>query len=223
MGQYAASGGYYISAPADKIVAMPTTITGSIGVVGGKLAFEKAYAKLGYNVERIAIGGDYLGAYSVDTPFSNTQKSKFHAQLDIMYQTFIGLVSEGRNMSLDEVHNIAKGRVWTGAQAHEIGLVDELGGILTAINIAKSEAGIDAKTNIHLKSFPRPKPFVERLSEQLSGMATLLDDLKLIRQLKNHPEFQAVISANHHMSLSQEPSFIANVPFTETQNRNPHN
>jgi len=76
MGQYAASGGYYVSAHADKIIAMPTTITGSIGVLGGKVSLENAYSKIGYNVERIAIGGDYLGVYSGDTAFSDRTRRR---------------------------------------------------------------------------------------------------------------------------------------------------
>ena len=80
MGQYAASGGYYVSAHADKIIALPTTITGSIGVLGGKISLENAYSKIGYNVERIAIGGDYLGVYSGDTAFSTRSAISFIAK-----------------------------------------------------------------------------------------------------------------------------------------------
>ena len=85
MGQYAASGGYYVSATADKIVAMPTTITGSIGVFGGKVALEDTFAKVGYNIEGITIGGDYAGVYSPDTPFTESQRRAYRGQLQDIY------------------------------------------------------------------------------------------------------------------------------------------
>jgi len=137
MGQYAASGGYYVSANADKIVALPATITGSIGVVGGKVALEDTFAKVGYNIDGITIGGDYAGAYSADEPFNQGQRAAYRGQLEDIYEDFTTRVAEGRDIPLEQVKEIAKGRVWTGAQAKEIGLVDELGGIMKAIEVAK--------------------------------------------------------------------------------------
>jgi len=119
MGQYAASGGYYVSANADKIVALPETITGSIGVFGGKIAFEDSFAKIGYNIDGITIGGDYAGAYSTDTPFNQGQRAAYRRQLEDIYEDFTTRVAEGRDIPLSRVKEIAKGRVWTGAQAKE--------------------------------------------------------------------------------------------------------
>jgi len=121
MGQYAASGGYYVSANADSIIALPATITGSIGVLGGKVALEGTFAKVGYNIDGITIGGDYAGAYSGDTPFNQGQRAAYRGQLEDIYEDFTGRVAEGRDIPIERVKEIAKGRVWTGAQAKEIG------------------------------------------------------------------------------------------------------
>lgn len=212
MGQYAASGGYYVAAHADKILALPTTITGSIGVLGGKLALEDAYGKYGYNVERIAIGGDYLGVYSGDTPFSNFQREKYYSQMEDIYVDFTELVAEGRGLPIERVREIAKGRVWTGEQAKDIGLVDEFGGILEAIDAAKGLADIDAETDIYLKTFPRPKPFAEKLQEQLSGIASISSDLEMIRDVAALPEVQAAIKARRDLELRENGALIADIP-----------
>ena len=212
MGQYAASGGYYISAPADHIVAMPMTITGSIGVVGGKIALRDAYAKLGYNVERIAIGGDYLGAYSVDTPFTNAQRTKFYSQLEDMYERFTGLVAEGRDIPIEKVKEVAKGRVWTGSQAKDHGLVDSLGGIMSAIDIAKELGSIQPDEKIKLAIYPKPKTFFERLSIRLGTVSTMIDDMRFIGQIRQMPEIQAALNARTATDLAQNGSYISDMP-----------
>ena len=217
MGQYAASGGYYVSAHADKIIALPTTITGSIGVLGGKISLENAYSKIGYNVERIAIGGDYLGVYSGDTAFSNAQRDKFYSQMNDIYDDFTQLVAEGRELPIETVREIAKGRVWTGAQALDIGLVDELGGMMRAIEIAKDMADIDADKKIYLKTFPRPKPFAEKLQEQLSGVASLSSDLETLREIATLPEVQAAIKARETLELRENGVLTADIPEIATR------
>lgn len=212
MGQYAASGGYYVAAHADKILALPSTITGSIGVLGGKVALQDAYAKIGYNVERITIGGEYLGVYSSDTPFSEFQREKYRSQMEDIYVDFTELVAEGRNLPIERVREIAKGRVWTGEQAKEIGLVDEFGGIMKAIDIAKDMAGIDANEEIYLKTFPRPKPFAEKLQEQLSGIASISSDLEIIRDVASLPEVQKAIKARKAVEIHENNTLIATIP-----------
>lgn len=217
MGQYAASGGYYVAAHADKIIAMPTTITGSIGVLGGKLALEDAYGKYGYNVERIAVGGEYLGVYSGDTPFSNFQREKYYSQMEDIYVDFTELVAAGRDIPIERVREIAKGRVWTGKQAKDIGLVDEFGGILRAIELAKELAEIDADEDIHLKTFPRPKPFAEKLQEQLSGITSISSDLEMIRDIAALPEVQAAIKARQDLELRENGALMADIPVIDDQ------
>ena len=217
MGQYAASGGYYVAAHADKVVALPTTITGSIGVLGGKVSLENAYSKIGYNVERISIGGEYLGVYSGDTAFTEAQKEKFRRQMEDIYVDFTELVADGRDLPIETVREIAKGRVWTGEQALEIGLVDELGGILRAIELAKEMADIDADTKINLKPFPRPKPFAEKLQEQLSGVASISSDLETLREITALPEVQNAIKTRKALELHEQGALTANIPVIETR------
>ena len=215
MGQYAASGGYYVSAHADKILALPTTITGSIGVLGGKVSLENTYSKVGFNVERIAIGGDYLGVYSGDTAFTNSQRDKFYSQMEDVYVDFTELVADGRNLPIEDVREIAKGRVWTGEQAVDIGLVDELGGIMRAIEVTKELAEIKPETDIYLKTFPRPKPFAERLQEQLSGVASITTDLQVLREIAELPEVKAAIKLRQELELREQGTLTADIPSIE--------
>ena len=204
MGQYAASGGYYVSANADKIVAMPATITGSIGVLGGKVALEGTFAKVGYNVDGITIGGDYAGAYSANEPFNQSQRAAYRGQLEDIYEDFTTRVAQGRNIPLERVQEIAKGRVWTGAQAKEIGLVDELGGIMKAIEVAKAAADIDADAKVNLKRYPRAKSTSEQLEDLLGGSVAVSDNLAQMSEIMNLPEVQAAIRARQATRIGNE-------------------
>lgn len=195
MGQYAASGGYYVSANAAKIVAMPTTITGSIGVLGGKVALRDAYAKVGYNVESVRIGGEYGGVFSGDEPFTQAQRKAFTDQMEDIYVDFTTVVAEGRNMPIENVREIAKGRVWTGAQAKERGLVDEFGGIMKAIELAKEAAGLEPDAEYKLRRFPRPKSRGEQFEELFNVTAEFGRDVKALREISDIPEVQAILKA----------------------------
>ena len=162
MSDLAASGGYYIAAPAEVIVAQPGTLTGSIGVFGGKLVTGGTLEKLGVNVEGV---GD--GAMSqMNSPFSqysDQARVRVQEQIDAIYEVFLARVAQGRNMTRDDVHAIAQGRVWTGRQAQTLGLVDELGGLDHALAIAKREAGIDPDRDVTIVRYPRPRSFFEAL------------------------------------------------------------
>ena len=204
MGQYAASGGYYVSAHADHIVALPQTITGSIGVFGGKVALEGTFAKVGYNIEGITVGGEYAGAYSIDTPFSPSQAEAYRGQLQDIYDDFTTRVANGRDLPLERVKEIAKGRVWTGAQAKEIGLVDELGGIMTAIDAAKKLAEIDADEKVRIKIFPRQKSIEDQINELFSGSAQMAQDVKALQEIAALPEVQAALRARQTAKFGQE-------------------
>jgi len=204
MGQYAASGGYYVSAHADHIVALPQTITGSIGVYGGKIALEGTFAKVGYNIEGITVGGEFAGAYSADTPFTPGQAEAYRGQLQDIYDDFTQRVSNGRDIPLDRVKEIAKGRVWTGAQAKEIGLVDELGGIMTAINAAKKLAEIDVDDDVRIKIFPRQKTLEQQIEELFTGSAQMTKDMQALRDITALPEVQAAIRARQASHIGQE-------------------
>ncbi len=204
MGQYAASGGYYVSAYADKIVALPSTITGSIGVLGGKIALRDTFARIGYNIEAINKGGDYLGVYSGDEPFTQAQQAAYRGQMEDIYVDFTTRVSEGRNLPLERVLEIAKGRVWTGEQALERGLVDELGGFRKAIEVAKAEAGIDADKSVKLKHFPRPKSDLEQIEALFGQSVKAQSDLAALRDIVEMPEIKALLEARKDLQTNQE-------------------
>lgn len=204
MGQYAASGGYYVAANADKIVALPGTITGSIGVYGGKLALEDTFAKVGYNIEGITIGGDYAGAFSADEPFNQGQRAAYRGQLEDIYEDFTTRVAEGRDIPLERVQEIAKGRVWTGMQAKKIGLVDELGGFMKALEVAKEIAEIEADKKVNLKRYPRVKTTSEQLAELFGGSAQVSANLAQFSEIIEMPEVQAAIRARNAAKIGNE-------------------
>lgn len=140
MGTYAASGGYWISAPADKIYAAPTTITGSIGIYGLMMTFENALSKLGIFTD--GVGTTDFAGFSPTRPISKGVSQIIQMNVNKGYQDFISLVSENRDMTIAQVDSIAQGRVWSGSKAKELGLVDELGGLNEAIIEAANLANI---------------------------------------------------------------------------------
>lgn len=176
MSDLAASGGYYVAMPADVIVAQPGTLTGSIGVVGGKLALGGAFDKLGVAVEEVS-AGRMAGMYSPVNRFSDAARARVQQIIDAFYEEFLARAAEGRGMTRDAVHAVGQGRVWTGRQARELGLVDELGGMDAAVAAAKRLAGIEAGREVTLVQYPRPRTFFETLSEGLEIRAggSLLD------------------------------------------------
>src|SRR5580704_17796619 len=155
MGDVAASGGYYISMAADQIVAQPGTITGSIGVLTGKPVAGAALGRAGITSDRITQGA-HAAMFSQLEPFSESEWALINDWLDHIYADFTGKVATGRAMTPEQVHEIARGRVWTGADALAHGLVDELGGIDRAAAIARRRAGLPATAP--LRVFPRVHP-----------------------------------------------------------------
>lgn len=169
MGSLAASGGYYVSTGADSIIANRGTITGSIGIFGGKFALDGTFNKIGVTFDTVTVGGDFTNAYGV-APFNQAQEAEIRAMLKRGYDRFVGLVGEGRGMSYDQVHEVARGRVWSGEQARKIGLVDEIGGITTAITRAQELAGMDTAAMPLLAYYPQRKSGFEAL-ESLFGVS----------------------------------------------------
>ena len=155
MGNVAGSGGYYIAAPADKIVAEPATLTGSIGVVGGKVLLNGLSEKLGITWDGVQLGRN-AGINSAVDDFTPAERERFEHSLDYVYEGFKDRVAQGRKLGADAVEAIAKGRVWIGADAKTRGLVDALGGFETALALAKSAAGIAAGSDVTLETFPPP-------------------------------------------------------------------
>jgi len=142
MGGTAASGGYYISTQADKIVALPTTMTGSIGVIYQVTNIEGLLEKLGIQIE-IFKGGKYKDMYWGFRELTPEEEEIMQGMVDEYYEQFIDVVAEGRELSREEVRNLATGQIYTGTKAKELGLVDELGDLDTAINLALGLAGIE--------------------------------------------------------------------------------
>jgi protease IV len=194
MGAVAASGGYYVSMGADAIVANPGTITGSIGVITGKLVVRHLKDRLGVGSDAVRTNAN-ADAWSIDAPFTPQQHAHREAEADLFYADFVERVAEGRNLSTEAVDVVARGRVWTGADALPRGLVDELGGFRTAVRRAKVLAGLDEDTEVRIVGYPgsslldmvRPRassqPAVASLPDALGALlgrsvAAILDNVE---------------------------------------------
>lgn len=162
MGDVAASGGYYISMGADRIFAEPATITGSIGVVGGKLAIEKMMAKIGITTSVVQRGKN-AGVLSSTKPFNEGEKVAMQKLLNDIYKQFTTKAAAGRKMDVDKLEKLARGRIYTGAQAKELGLVDEVGTLEDAIAYAKKAAGLDPNDKLERLNLPKPINPLEQL------------------------------------------------------------
>ncbi len=168
-GDTAASGGYYLAAGAREIVAQPGTLTGSIGVVGGKLVLGGAAERLGVHTE-LLLGAPMAGYLSVNRPFQPEERARFRAQLRDTYTAFLNVVASGRKTTAEALEPHAQGRVWTGARAREIGLVDHLGGIDVAVARAATLAGIERVRRVDLQVGPR-QGWAQRLLRRFVGTA----------------------------------------------------
>lgn len=162
MGTYAASGGYWISAPADKIYAAPSTITGSIGIFGMMMTFEDSLSKLGIYTD--GVGTTDIAGFGPTQPLTDGMAQLFQLSINKGYQDFITLVAENRNMTLAQVDAIAQGRVWSGKKAKELGLVDELGNLSDAIVAAAALAQLDEyDTLIIEKEVSERNKFIQKM------------------------------------------------------------
>lgn len=168
MGDVAGSGGYYVAAAADKIVAQPATLTGSIGVLAGKLVVADLLKKIGVSTDSAQIGAN-AAMFSPTVDFSAQAHSRLEAFLDETYRGFKDHVATGRHMTPDEVEAVAKGRVWSGEDAKAHGLVDELGGYSVALRLAREAASLPPDAPFTLTVFPREETLPELLYNRLSG------------------------------------------------------
>jgi protease-4 len=179
MSNVAASGGYYVSVPATAILAQPTTLTGSIGIWGGKIVTKGLFEKLRAGREVVS-RGEAAGLYADATPFSEEERAKVRADIGAGYARFKARVADGRGMTDEQVETVARGRVWTGKQALAHGLVDELGNLQTAAEKARDLAGISKDRYASLLDIPTPKryqlpqPLSAEAGEWLAGLAALL-------------------------------------------------
>jgi protease IV len=178
MGSVATSGGYYVAMGADVIVANPATITGSIGVYTGKLVFRDLKHRLGIGSDTVRTNAN-ADAWSIDAPFTPEQQAHQEAEADLCYSDFVERVAEGRHLTTEAADVVARGRVWTGGDALERGLVDELGGFRTALRRAKVLAGLDEDTEVRIDSYPGSSllDLVRPRASSQPGAASLPDAL----------------------------------------------
>jgi protease-4 len=168
MGDVAGSGGYYIAMAADKIVAHPGTITGSIGVVFGKLVTRQTYEKLGITFDGVQTSAN-VNMWSEVHDFTPEQWKQIQLLLDDVYAQFTQGVAEGRGLPMEKVLQVAKGRIWSGSDAQARGLVDEVGGFDVALRLAKVAAGVPEDQEVSVQLFPRPRSPVEQILARLGG------------------------------------------------------
>ena len=170
MGTVAASGGYWISTYADKIYAEPNTITGSIGVIGMFMNIKEIANRHGFTFDVVKTG-KFADVLSISRPKSPEEMAIIQREVDEVYSDFLRKVAEGRNQPLAKIEKIAEGRVWSGADALELGLVDELGGLEKAIAHAAKMA--DMNEGAQVKDYPKPTDFLEELMKNLTGSASI--------------------------------------------------
>jgi len=173
MSDLAGSGGYWIAMAANKIVAQPQTLTGSIGVLAAKFDLSGLYQKLGITAERLVFG-EHADMFSTFRPLSAEEKTRLKEEIRWTYDQFLTRAAEGRGKSKEEIDKIGKGRVWTGKQAKEVGLVDELGGLSRALEIAKQLAGIPQREEVKLDVWPKKVSLLSLLLGRTEGESTLV-------------------------------------------------
>jgi protease-4 len=189
MGEVAASGGYYMAAPATRILAEPSTLTGSIGVIVGKISLGGLSGRFGVHWDEIAVG-NHAALFATGRGFSADERAAVAKSADVVYDTFKSRVAAGRKLSPDVVEQLAQGQVWTGAEAKENGLVDELGGLMDAIAATKKLLGLKPTEKISIEPYPdqdNPALILPLLLHKLG----LLDTTHLMGML--HEKFQSLL------------------------------
>jgi protease IV len=194
MGAVAASGGYYISASADKIVAEPGTVTGSIGVLTGKIAIGNTLGLVGVKGELVGVGKNALMNSGLE-PYTPDQMKAVEAQAEAIYADFKQKVADGRKMPLDKVQDVARGRVWTGADASRRGLVDKLGGFWDAAEIARSLGGIPPGERVVFERYPRHKSFFEVMHDAFNGNNDEVEAVENFTAIMNDPAVRHTVRA----------------------------
>lgn len=203
MSTYGASGGYWISSEASGIVAQPTTLTGSIGVFGGKFALGPAAARYGVDVRRTGVGSDYAGAFGMGQPFTADQRARFAGWMDRIYGNFVARVAAGRKLPEDRVREIARGRVWTGAQARELNLIDRVGGFYQAVDLARDLAGLHG--DVPLRRMTPSEGAFEALQHALGVSATSARTLAAAAWVFGDPRAREIVDRAAEARLRSRP------------------
>ncbi len=194
MGSVAASGGYYVSAGADHIVANATTITGSIGIFGGKIAIGEGLERIGINVDAVSVGGEFTTAFGVDR-FTDQQRAMLRDNLQRGYDRFLGIVAEGRGLSLEETDARARGRVWSGEDALERGLVDSLGGFRDAIAKAAELAEIEQEEDVRLVYYPARRSGFDALDGFVAAGVQTGQTVALMNEIASDPQLRSLLES----------------------------
>jgi len=215
MGSVAASGGYFIAMAADKIVAQPATITGSIGVFGGKMITTSFWNKLGVTWGEVHTSRN-ADVWTQTKDLSPAQKVRFAEWLDRVYGDFISKVGQGRNMSQDEVEKVARGRIWTGEDAKRLGLVDELGGFPTALRLVRKAIKISDDAPVRLKVYPEKKTLFKLVSELQWVVGGVNETDSAIAHTIE--ELQPVVRTVESMGFSSRSNVLRMEEFNETVN-----
>ena len=209
MSDLAASGGYYIAMPAQVIVAQPGTLTGSIGIYTGKYVLAGAMEKIGVTRETVKSGAN-ADIYSPFDPFTPPQRAKLDGVMRGYYEQFLTKAAASRQMTRERLEAVAGGRVWTGQQAREHGLVDALGGLDTAVRLAKERAGIAEDEDVELVVYPPRRSLYEAISEQFGGGSAWA-------QLSMFGEHRAVAALSAPARLFRRGEPLALMPFSLTR------
>jgi len=213
MSDIAASGGYYVAMPAQVILAQPSTLTGSIGIFGGKVVTGGVYEKLGARIDSTSVG-KHAEINSPARPYNAEELEKLKEQLQAFYDQFVEKVAESRHSTPEKIDAIAQGRVWTGRQAKQNGLVDQLGGLDAAIAVAKQRAKIPADSSIELVVYPPRKSFYELVTEQLSGSADSAAVAGWLNANLSKREVEVLRAVRGPLGLFRRGEPLAMMPFT---------
>jgi len=209
MSDLAASGGYYIAMPGHVIVAQPATLTGSIGIYTGKIVIGDTLAKVGINAETVTSGRNA----DINSPFSRfspEQQSKIRESMQSFYDQFVEKVAEARHTTPERIDAIAQGRVWTGRQARELGLVDQLGGLDVAVAAAKQRARIPPDEDVEIVVYPPRRSFYEALADQLAAGSSA----GAFRVLLGAADTRALAALTAPMRIFKRGEPLALMPFT---------
>lgn len=215
MSDLAASGGYYIALGGDAIVAQPGTLTGSIGVYTGKFVITGSLGKLGANIESTSDGKN-AEIYSPDRRFTADERKKIEESMQNVYDQFIERTAAARHMTPEKVDEVAQGRVWTGQQAKDIGLVDELGGLYKAIDLAKQRARIAMDEEVELVVFPPHRSFYEVLADSLTtpvGRLRAASASEALMELLGPRERRALAAVLAPSRLFRSGQVLAHMPY----------
>ena len=209
MSDVAASGGYYIAMPAHAIVAEPATLTGSIGVVMLKFVIDGTLKKLGMNMEGVT-KGRYADLYSPVRAFTPEERAKVQEQMQATYDTFVEKAAAGRNTTPERIDAIAQGRVWTGAQGKQVGLVDELGGLERALAVAKQRAKISPDAEVEIVVYPGRKSFYDLVRSPF-GASDRMSALAMLFGIRDPRALQSLTAPLHVFRRGEPLAIMPNV------------